>query len=121
MTVFRWAPRNSFVAQIDQLFELEADAKRLGYSLEQRLELRRRRSVLILESIRAQIQTARQNALPKSSLAKACDYTLTLWNRLIRFLDHPVLLHLTRRCLLTFESMPPSLASGAHPMQDGVK
>jgi hypothetical protein len=91
MTVFRWAPQNSFVAQIDQLFELEADAKRLGYSLEQRLELRRRRSVPILESIRAQIQTARQNALPKSSLAKACDYTLTLWNRLIRFLDNPVL------------------------------
>jgi transposase len=81
----------AIVAQIDQLFELEADAKRLGYDLEQRLELRRRRSAPLLETIRAQIQTARQNALPKSSLAKACDYTLTLWSRLIRFLDHPVL------------------------------
>ena len=64
--------------------------------------------MLILESIRAQIQTARQNALPKSSLAKACDYTLTLWNRLIRFLDHPVLLHLTRRCLLLSSPCPPA-------------
>ena len=53
------------MAQIDQLFELEADAKRLGYSLEQRLELRRRRSVLILESIRAQIQTAPERATQK--------------------------------------------------------
>ena len=29
------------------------------------------------------------NALPKSVLAKACDYTLTLWTRLNRFLEHP--------------------------------
>jgi hypothetical protein len=26
-----------------------------------------------------------------SCLAKACNYTLTLWNLLTRFLDHPVL------------------------------
>ena len=30
------------------------------------------------------------DALPKSALAKACNYTLTLWQRLIRFLDYPV-------------------------------
>jgi transposase len=29
--------------------------------------------------------------LPKSALAKACNYTLTLWGRLTRFLDHPIL------------------------------
>jgi transposase len=29
--------------------------------------------------------------MPKSPLAKACNYTLTLWHRLIRFLDYPVL------------------------------
>lgn len=81
----------AIVAEIDQLFEVEADAKRLGYSAQQRLELRQRRSVPILESIRAQIQSARQNTLPKSSLAKACDYTLTLWNRLSRFLEYAVL------------------------------
>jgi transposase len=28
---------------------------------------------------------------PKSALAKACNYTLTLWHRLTRFLDHPIL------------------------------
>jgi transposase len=81
----------AIVAEIDQLFEVEADAKRLGYNLEQRLELRSTRSAPILKSVRVQIQTARHKALPKSSLAKACDYTLTLWSRLIRFLDHSVL------------------------------
>jgi hypothetical protein len=32
-----------------------------------------------------------QDALPKSVLAKACNYTLTLWTRLSRFLEHPQL------------------------------
>ena len=31
------------------------------------------------------------DALPKSPLAKACNYTLTLWSRLTRFLEYPVL------------------------------
>jgi len=29
--------------------------------------------------------------LPKSVLAKACNYTLALWSRLTRFLEHPEL------------------------------
>jgi hypothetical protein len=33
-----------------------------------------------------------QDALPKSVLAKACNYTFTLWARLSRFLEHPELL-----------------------------
>ncbi len=34
---------------------------------------------------------ARATALPKSLLAKACNYTLTLWPRLNRFLEYPQL------------------------------
>jgi transposase len=45
----------------------------------------------MLEQIKAAIVAARIDALPKSPLAKACNYTLTLWQRLTRFLDHPVL------------------------------
>jgi len=30
-------------------------------------------------------------ALPSSALAKGCNYTLTLWSRLSRFLDYPQL------------------------------
>jgi hypothetical protein len=45
----------------------------------------------LLEEIKSQIEVARSSALPKSVLAKACNYTLTLWTRLTRFLEHPVL------------------------------
>jgi transposase len=54
-------------------------------------ELRQQKVRPILESIKSQIQVARSQTLPKSALAKACNYTLTLWNRLTRFLDHPIL------------------------------
>src|SRR5262249_21492403 len=37
------------------------------------------------------IQRARADALPKAALAKACDYALTLWSRLTRFLEYPEL------------------------------
>jgi transposase len=45
----------------------------------------------LLEQIKAVIEPARIDALPKSPLAKACNYTLTLWQRLTRSLDYPVL------------------------------
>ena len=45
----------------------------------------------LLEEIKTSIQAARTGALPKSALAKACDYTLTLWSRLSRFLEYPEL------------------------------
>jgi hypothetical protein len=45
----------------------------------------------ILESIKSQIEVAKGQSLPKSALAKACNYTLTFWPRLTRFLDYPIL------------------------------
>jgi len=41
--------------------------------------------------IRKQIEAARCRALPASALAKACNYTLTLWEKLTRFLEYPEL------------------------------
>ena len=49
------------------------------------------KSKSLLEQIKAAIQAARSSALPKNALAKACDYTLTLWSRLSRFLEYPEL------------------------------
>src|SRR5262245_21204541 len=40
----------------------------------------------------------RSAALPKSVLAKACNYTLTLWTRLTRFLEYPDL-ELSSNCV----------------------
>jgi transposase len=76
------------VAQIDELFGIDAQARDQGLSQEQRQLLRLEKSKPLLEQIKTQIQTARSDALPKSVLAKACNYTLTLWTRLSRFLEY---------------------------------
>ena len=79
------------VAQIDELFAIDAQAREQGLSQEDRQVLRVEKSKPLLEQIKTQIQAARSDALPKSVLAKACNYTLTLWVRLTRFLEYPEL------------------------------
>jgi transposase len=79
------------VAQMDELFAIDAQARHEGLSQIDRHVLRLEKSKPLLEQIKASIQAARIGALPKSALAKACDYTLTLWSRLSRFLEYPEL------------------------------
>jgi transposase len=79
------------VAQMDELFDIDAQARKQSLSQEDRQLLRLEKSKPLLEEIKFQIQAARTSALPKSVLAKACNYTLTLWARLTRFLEHPEL------------------------------
>ena len=79
------------VARMDELFGVDARARDQALSQEERQLLRLDKSKPLLEQIKTQIQTARSDALPKSALAKACNYTLTLWTRLSRFLDYPQL------------------------------
>jgi transposase len=79
------------VAQIDELFGVDAQARQAGLSQIDRHFLRLEKSQPLLEQIKAAIQAARTGALPKSALAKACDYALTLWSRLSRFLEYPEL------------------------------
>jgi len=81
----------ALVATIDELFAIDAQAREQHLSVTERDQLRQQKARPILESIKSQIQAARSQTLPKSALAKACNYTLTLWNRLTRFLDHPIL------------------------------
>jgi len=45
----------------------------------------------LLDEIRATIEAAQSMALPSSALSKACQYALTLWKKLTRFLEHPEL------------------------------
>ena len=79
------------VATIDELFAIDAQAREQNLSVTARDGLRQQRARPILESIKSQIEAARSQNLPKSALAKACNYTLTFWNRLTRFVDHPIL------------------------------
>jgi transposase len=81
----------ALVATIDELFAIDAQARERNLTVTERDRLRQQRARPILESIKSQIEAARSQTLPKSALAKACNYTLTLWNRLTRFLDHPIL------------------------------
>ena len=45
----------------------------------------------LLDDIRSKIEAAQSVALPSSALSKACQYALTLWRKLTRFLEYPEL------------------------------
>ena len=79
------------VAQMDELFAIDARAREGGLSQGARHNLRLEKAKPLLEQLKAGIEAARAGALPQSALAKACNYTLTLWPRLTRFLDYPAL------------------------------
>ena len=71
----------------------------------------------LLEQIKSQIQVARTSTLPKSVLAKARNYTLALWTRLTRFVEHPEL-ELSNN--LAENSMRP-VALGRRYEQSGIR
>jgi transposase len=77
------------VARIDELFAIDAEARHQGLSLEARHALRQQQSRPLLDVIGQQIEAARSTALPGGALAKACNYTLSLWDKLTRFLEYP--------------------------------
>ena len=79
------------VAQMDELFAFDSQAREQGLTHPERQVLRLQKARPLLEQIKTAIEAARIDALPKSPLAKACNYTLTLWSRLTRFLEYPVL------------------------------
>jgi transposase len=81
----------AIVARIDELFAIDAEARSQRLSLEARDVLSQQQSRPLLDEIRKQIEAARSGALPGGALAKACNYTLTLWNKLMRFLEYPEL------------------------------
>jgi transposase len=79
------------VGRIHELFAVDARARRQGLSVEARQALRLQESKPLLDLIYEQIKAARMAALPASALAKACNYTLSLWEKLTRFLQYPEL------------------------------
>jgi len=79
------------VEGIDELFAIDAQGRQQGLSLEARDALRQEQARPLLEVIRQQIEATNHRVLPGSRLAKACKYTLSLWNKLTRFLEYPEL------------------------------
>jgi transposase len=79
------------VARINELFAVDAEARNADLSDEQRHVLRGERSRPLLEVLKKEMEAARATVLPASALGKAVNYTLSLWHKLILFLEHPVL------------------------------
>jgi transposase len=79
------------VALMAKLFAIDAEARDENMDHAARHALRMERAPLVLTELHAQIQAASRTALPSSPLGKAAAYTLRLWDKLTRFLDHPEL------------------------------
>jgi hypothetical protein len=79
------------VARMDELFAIDAEARRKVLSLAARHIRRQERANLLLDDIRRKVEAAQFVALPSRALSKACQYVLTLWKKLTCFLEHPEL------------------------------
>jgi transposase len=79
------------VARINELFWIDALAREQNLDHTARHALRLERSKPLLEVIRTEVEAARDASLPSSALGKAANYTLSLWRKLTRFLEHPEL------------------------------
>ena len=79
------------VERIDALFWIDAEARDAGMDHTARHALRQERSRPLLDIIKEEMKAAQAAALPSSALGKAASYTLSLWHKLTRFLEHPEL------------------------------
>jgi len=79
------------VARMDELFAVDAEARRKEMTTAARHVQRQETAKPLLDEIRGRIAAAQSEALPSSALSKACQYALTLWKKLTRFLEYPEL------------------------------
>jgi len=79
------------VAQVDELFAVDAEARRKTLTNAARHIRRQETARPLLDDMRSKIEAARSAALPSSALSKACQYALALWKKLTRFLEYPEL------------------------------
>jgi transposase len=68
-----------------------AEAQHKGMNFAARDMRRQEGAKPLVQKIRRQIDAAHCIALPSSALSKACQYALTLWKKLTRFLEYPEL------------------------------
>ncbi len=76
------------LGRIDALFAIDARAREHKLGSEVRHQMRQLEARPILEALREDLKTTVQRSLPKSATAKGASYTLTLWHKLTRFLEH---------------------------------
>jgi transposase len=74
-----------------KLFHVEAEAKRAGDSIAQRLQRRQQHSAPVVAELERWVQDRLQDVEPKSSLGRAVRYIRKQWKRLTRFLHDPLM------------------------------
>ena len=73
------------------MFAIDAAARERGLDHAARHALRWEQARPALDIIKQRVEEANGKALPASALGRAAKYTLALWPRLTRFLEHPEL------------------------------
>ena len=76
------------VARVDELFAVDAGARDAGMDHGARHVLRGERSRPLLDVMKKEMEAAQAAVLPASALGKGVGYTLSLWEKLTRFLEH---------------------------------
>jgi len=79
------------VARMDEIFAVDAEARRKKLTTAARHIRRQETARPLLDDIRRKINAAQSAALPSSTISRACRYSLTLWRKLTRFLEYPEL------------------------------
>ena len=75
------------LSEIQKLYDIEANARELGMTWDERKELRHQKSKPILDNIEIWLKKEILAVLPKSAIGKAICYTMGLWPRLKRYID----------------------------------
>lgn len=76
---------------IGELYGIEKQARETGANPSARLDLRRERSLPLLETIRNRVMEIRGRVLPSSAVGKACEYLLNQWRKLISFCEYGII------------------------------
>jgi hypothetical protein len=77
------------LAYIARLYDVEREAKNLAS--EERLRLRRERSLPLLTEFHAWLTKLRGEVLPKSPVGQALGYAMPRWDGLVRYCEDPAL------------------------------
>jgi len=80
-------PASDMLTLIGELYAIEARAKANNLSPEQRGELRRNQSALVIQRIESLLMRHLHRVLPESLLGKALHYLHGQWPKLVRFLN----------------------------------
>jgi transposase len=78
----------AMVTRMDALFLVDRHARQQELGVEERAQLRREHAQPWVDEIRSECLKLRSQALPKSALGEAVTYTLNMWSKLRRCLDH---------------------------------